>query len=118
MGYRGGLPCPEPSGAARSASESSRKGHELSKTQVIPITDEELSNLPLPTAKAIEIAAFVPQESVSKVKAARGEDTGPAEVHELPQPRKKTAAKKQPAKKATAKKTTAKKTTGRRPRSA
>ncbi|MGW3209262.1 non-homologous end joining protein Ku [Streptomyces sp. NPDC001135] len=52
------------------------------------------------------------QESVPKVKAARGEDTGPAEVHELPKPKKKPAAKKQPAKKAAAKKATAKKTAG------
>ncbi|MFI9248238.1 Ku protein [Streptomyces sp. NPDC053086] len=57
------------------------------------------------------------QESVQKAKVSRGEDAGPAEVHELPTP-KKTAARKQPAKKATAKKTTAKKTPGRRPRSA
>ncbi|MGW7824524.1 hypothetical protein ACWGLF_42105 [Streptomyces puniciscabiei] len=58
------------------------------------------------------------QESVSKAKAARGEDTGPGEVHELPKPKNKPAAKKQPAKKAVAKKTTAKKATGRPPRSA
>ncbi|MBL1110655.1 Ku protein, partial [Streptomyces sp. 5-8] len=52
------------------------------------------------------------QESVSKARASRGDDAGPAEVHELPKPKKKAAAKKQPAKK-----TVAKKTTGRRPRS-
>lgn len=42
------------------------KGYELTKTQVVPITDEELSNLPLPLAKAkaIEIEEFVPLESV------------------------------------------------------
>ncbi|MFI5979203.1 hypothetical protein [Streptomyces sp. NPDC051452] len=49
--------------------------------------------------------------SVEKAKATR-EETGPAEVHELPKP-KKAIAKKQPAKK-----TAAKKTAGRRSRSA
>ncbi|MFI2763600.1 Ku protein [Streptomyces echinatus] len=53
------------------------------------------------------------QESVSKAKASRSEDAGPAEVHELPKPKRKAAAKKQPVKKAAGKKTT-----GRRPRSA
>ncbi|MCC5480489.1 hypothetical protein [Streptomyces barringtoniae] len=46
--------------------------------------------------------------SVEKAKASRREGTGPTEVHKLPKPKKKTAAKKQQAKK----------TTGRRPRSA
>jgi DNA end-binding protein Ku len=48
------------------------KGYELSKTQVIPITDEDLSNLPLPTAKAIEIDAFVPLESIDPIRIAEG----------------------------------------------
>ncbi|MFE8948156.1 Ku protein [Streptomyces sp. NPDC007856] len=48
------------------------KGYELTKTQVIPITDEELSNLPLPTAKAIEIDAFVPLASIDPLKIAEG----------------------------------------------
>ncbi|MGV4989247.1 Ku protein, partial [Streptomyces sp. NRAIS3] len=34
------------------------KGYELTRDRIIPITDEELGNLPLPTAKAIEIDAF------------------------------------------------------------
>jgi DNA end-binding protein Ku len=58
------------------------------------------------------------QESVTKAKASRGEDTTDADVHELP---KKTAAKKNTAaKKAATSKSTAsaKKATGRRPRSA
>ncbi|MFB9398321.1 Ku protein [Streptomyces echinatus] len=33
------------------------------------------------------------QESVSKAKASRSEDAGPAEVHELPKPKRKAAAK-------------------------
>ncbi|QNT98425.1 Ku protein (plasmid) [Streptomyces griseofuscus] len=56
------------------------------------------------------------QESVSKVKASRGQDAGPAEVHELPAPKKKTAAKKQPARKTAIKKTAAKKSSDSRPR--
>lgn len=44
------------------------KGYELTKTQVIPITDDDLRELPLPTAKAIEIEAFVPLESIDPIK--------------------------------------------------
>ncbi|MFD9033268.1 Ku protein [Streptomyces sp. NPDC059567] len=40
------------------------KGYEVSKGQIIAITDEDLANLPLPTAKAIEIASFVPWDSI------------------------------------------------------
>ncbi|GGR59014.1 MULTISPECIES: hypothetical protein [Streptomyces] len=53
---------------------------------------------------------------MSKAKASRsdaGAAAGPADVHELPQPKKKTAGKKQPANQ-----TGAEKTAGRRPRSA
>jgi DNA end-binding protein Ku len=48
------------------------KGYELTKEQVIPISDEELRDLPLPTAKAIEIVAFVPLESVDHLKIGEG----------------------------------------------
>ncbi|WP_330349609.1 non-homologous end joining protein Ku [Streptomyces sp. NBC_00582] len=48
------------------------KGYELTKTQVIPITDEELRELPLPTAKAIEIDAFVPLESIDPIRIGEG----------------------------------------------
>ncbi|MEU7305179.1 hypothetical protein [Streptomyces sp. NPDC007206] len=84
---------------------------------------------PLPAAPEPERSAAVLdlmaalQESVSKVKASRGEEAGPAEVHELPKLKPKTAAKKTTAKKTTAKKTAAKrtaakKTASRRPRTA
>ncbi len=53
------------------------KGYELTKTQVIPITDEDLSNLPLPTAKAIEIDAFVPLESVDPIRIAEATTSSP-----------------------------------------
>jgi DNA end-binding protein Ku len=48
------------------------KGYQLTKEQVIPITDEELQDLPLPTAKAIEIAAFVPLDSVDPIRIGEG----------------------------------------------
>ncbi|KUM92554.1 hypothetical protein AQI95_44085 [Streptomyces yokosukanensis] len=79
---------------------------------------------PLPAAPESEQPAQVLDlmaaldASVQKAKEARGEDTGLAEVHELPKPKKKAAARKQPATKAAAKKAAAKKATGRRPRSA
>ncbi|MFI2764349.1 Ku protein [Streptomyces echinatus] len=85
---------------------------------VAQIIEAKREEKPLPEAPEPEQPAPVLdlmaalQESVSKARASRSEDAGPAEVHELPKPKKKAAAKKQPAKK-----TAAKKTTGRRPRS-
>ncbi|GAA3094174.1 non-homologous end joining protein Ku [Streptomyces echinatus] len=84
--------------------------------QIIEAKREEkpLPEVPEPEqpAPVLDLMAAL-QESVSKARASRGDDAGPAEVHELPKPKRKAAAKKQPAKK-----TTAKKTTGRRPRTA
>jgi DNA end-binding protein Ku len=54
------------------------KGYEVSKDQVVPITDEDLSNLPLPTAKAIEIDAFVPLGSVDPIRIGEGYYLQPA----------------------------------------
>ncbi|MFF5435483.1 Ku protein [Streptomyces griseofuscus] len=65
-------------------------------------------------AQILDLMAAL-QESVSKAKASRGQDAGPAEVHELPA-QKKTAAKKQPARQTATKKTAAKKSSGSRPR--
>lgn len=48
------------------------KGYELSQDHVIPISDDELADLPLPTAKAIEIAAFVPYESIDPLRIGDG----------------------------------------------
>ncbi|MEU3520930.1 Ku protein [Streptomyces sp. NPDC006654] len=48
------------------------KGFELTKTQVIPLTDQDLRNLPLPTAKALEIHGFVPLESVDVLRIGEG----------------------------------------------
>jgi DNA end-binding protein Ku len=45
---------------------------------VIPISDEELRDLPLPTAKAIEIEAFVPLESIDPIRIGEGYYLQPA----------------------------------------
>ncbi|WP_299531487.1 Ku protein [uncultured Streptomyces sp.] len=44
------------------------KGYEVAKDQVVPVTDEELDELPLPTAKAIEIVAFVDADGIDPVR--------------------------------------------------
>ncbi|MFB8020777.1 Ku protein [Streptomyces rubiginosohelvolus] len=44
------------------------KGYEIAKDQTITVTDEELEQMPLPTAKAIEIAAFVDADSIDPVR--------------------------------------------------
>lgn len=44
------------------------KGYQLTKDDIVPVTDEELDSMPLPTAKAIEIVAFVPAESIDPVR--------------------------------------------------
>src|SRR5690606_18652507 len=48
------------------------KGYQLTKDQVIPISDDELRDLPLPTSKAIEIEAFVPLDSVDPIRIGEG----------------------------------------------
>ncbi|MFE6161200.1 Ku protein [Streptomyces sp. NPDC056486] len=48
------------------------KGYEVSKDTIVAVTDAELDEMPLPTAKAIEIAAFVPYESVDPVRMGEG----------------------------------------------
>ncbi|WP_331758978.1 Ku protein [Streptomyces anulatus] len=44
------------------------KGYEIAKDQTVPVTDEELDAMPLPTAKAIEIAAFTDADSTDPVR--------------------------------------------------
>ncbi|MEU6127355.1 Ku protein [Streptomyces sp. NPDC047123] len=48
------------------------KGYEVSKDTMVEITDQELAALPLPTAKAIEISAFVPYESIDPIRIGEG----------------------------------------------
>ncbi|MFJ7073391.1 Ku protein [Streptomyces sp. NPDC098781] len=54
------------------------KGYQLTKEQVIPISDEELREIPLPTAKAIEIEAFVPLGSIDPLRIGEGYYLQPA----------------------------------------
>ncbi|MFE9398690.1 Ku protein [Streptomyces flavidovirens] len=44
------------------------RGYEISKDTVIEVTDDDLDAMPLPTAKAIEIVAFVPAESIDPIR--------------------------------------------------
>jgi DNA end-binding protein Ku len=48
------------------------KGYEIARDHIVPVTDQELRDLPLPTAKAIEIVAFIPLESVDPIRIAEG----------------------------------------------
>lgn len=43
-------------------------GYEVSKDEVVPVTDRELQEMPLPTAKAIEIVAFVDADTIDPVR--------------------------------------------------
>ncbi|MFJ9598017.1 Ku protein [Streptomyces virginiae] len=44
------------------------RGYETATGTLIPVTDEDLDNLPLPTAKAIEIVSFVPAASIDPIQ--------------------------------------------------
>ncbi|GHG97173.1 non-homologous end joining protein Ku [Streptomyces lanatus] len=44
------------------------KGYEDADGSIIPITDEDLAQLPLPTAKTIEIVAFVPGDRIDPLQ--------------------------------------------------
>ncbi|MEU1697857.1 Ku protein [Streptomyces pseudogriseolus] len=44
------------------------KGYEDSDGTIIPITDEDLAGLPIPTAKTIEIVAFVPEDRIDPLQ--------------------------------------------------
>ena len=48
------------------------KGYEYEKDKVVAITDADLRELPLPTAKAIEIEAFVPLDSIDPIRIGEG----------------------------------------------
>ena len=48
------------------------KGYELPDGQIVLLTSEDLADLPLPTAKAIEVLEFVPGEEVDPLYFARG----------------------------------------------
>jgi DNA end-binding protein Ku len=44
------------------------KGYEDADGSIVPITDDDLANLPLPTAKTIDIVAFVPAERIDPLQ--------------------------------------------------
>jgi DNA end-binding protein Ku len=44
------------------------KGYEVAEDRTVPVTDEELDRMPLPTAKAIEIVAFVEADAIDPVR--------------------------------------------------
>ncbi|MFJ7063538.1 Ku protein [Streptomyces microflavus] len=44
------------------------KGYEVSTGETVTVTDEELEQMPLPTAKAIEIVAFVDADNIDPVR--------------------------------------------------
>ncbi|MFF4134280.1 Ku protein [Streptomyces mirabilis] len=48
------------------------KGYEVSKDTIIAVSDEELQQMPLPTAKAIELVSFMPAESIDPIRVGDG----------------------------------------------
>ncbi|MEU5580914.1 Ku protein [Streptomyces huasconensis] len=48
------------------------KGYEVNSDTIVAIDDAELDDMPLPTAKAIEIVAFVPAETIDPVRISDG----------------------------------------------
>ncbi|MEV0186807.1 Ku protein [Streptomyces sp. NPDC050625] len=48
------------------------RGYELPDGRVIPVTDEELRALPLTTARAIELIAFIPASAVDPLRIGPG----------------------------------------------
>ncbi|MEV0783729.1 Ku protein [Streptomyces sp. NPDC050423] len=44
------------------------KGYEVTKDDLVPVTDQELDDMPLPTAKAIEIVSFVDAGSIDPIR--------------------------------------------------
>ncbi|QIB49482.1 non-homologous end joining protein Ku [Streptomyces aureoverticillatus] len=48
------------------------KGYEISRDTLVAVSDAELREIPLPTAKAIEIVTFVPYESIDPIRIGEG----------------------------------------------
>ncbi|MFJ1648038.1 Ku protein [Streptomyces sp. NPDC088258] len=44
------------------------KGYEVSKGQLVEVTDEELAAMPLPTAKAVDIVAFIDADEIDPIR--------------------------------------------------
>ncbi|MFJ6354822.1 Ku protein [Streptomyces sp. NPDC092046] len=49
------------------------RAYEVTKDQLVPVTDEDLAQMPLPTAKAIEIVAFIDADSIDPVSYGAGD---------------------------------------------
>lgn len=54
------------------SAEEIGKGYEVSKDQVVAVTDDDLHDMPLPTAKAIEIVAFIPYSEIDPIQIGEG----------------------------------------------
>ncbi len=48
------------------------KGYDLPSGETVTLTDEDFANLPLPSAKTIDLLAFVPADQVDPLALARG----------------------------------------------
>lgn len=48
------------------------KGFEVARDRIVPLTDEDFEDLPLPTAKAIEIVAFVDADEIDPIQMGTG----------------------------------------------
>lgn len=48
------------------------KGYEVSKDTIVQVTDAELDSMPLPTARAIDIVAFIPADTIDPVRVGAG----------------------------------------------
>ncbi len=48
------------------------KGYELPSGETVTLTDDDFANLPLPSAKTVDLLAFVPAEQVDPLALARG----------------------------------------------
>ncbi|MFB9348607.1 Ku protein [Streptomyces heliomycini] len=50
------------------AAQEISRGYEEADGTIIPITDEDLAHLPIPTARTIEIVTFVPEDSIDPLQ--------------------------------------------------
>ncbi|MEU6934442.1 Ku protein [Streptomyces sp. NPDC046374] len=49
------------------------RAYEVSKDQLVPVSDEDLARMPLPTARAVEVVAFIDADSVDPVSYGAGD---------------------------------------------
>ncbi|MQA15444.1 MAG: Ku protein [Pseudonocardiaceae bacterium] len=60
------------------------KGYELASGETVVLTEEDLAGLPLPTAKTVELLAFVPAEQLDPLAYARGYHLDPEQSGRKP----------------------------------